>query len=370
LRDATGICWVCSSCGGRAVSVSLLRRTVSHELVKEIWRLAMTDPSVSNYACPHCRRQMDRVTLELDRRPLELDLCRRCEFVWFDRGEYEALPPPEPKPRALGDIDLKSLPLELREKIAMAKVKEIADRARVEDPEPDEGWKNVPAVLGLPVEMESQPALRFPWATWVLSGLIAAISITAFFHLRAAVIDYGLIPDMAWRRHGLTFVSAFFLHAGVVHLLGNLYFLIVFGRPVENFIGPWRWLALIASAAFVGDLLHVKFDPHGTIPCVGASGGISGLLIFYALKFPYAKIGLMLRYAIIRYGWIQLPAWTAFLLWAVLQGWGAYQQITGSSNVSALAHLGGVAVGFIGWLAWRNLDAVRAPTSPLIKVIG
>jgi membrane associated rhomboid family serine protease len=135
---------------------------------------------------------------------------------------------------------------------------------------------------------------------------------------------------------------------------------------VENAIGPWRWLLLLMGAALGGDLLHVLFDPHGDLPCIGASGGISGLLVFYALKFPHARLGMLWRFAIIYYRWIQLPAWVAFVFWIILQAWGAFQQLHGLSNVSALAHLGGVTVGFLCWLAWRNLDA--KPIKPMTAV--
>ena len=63
-----------------------------------------------------------------------------------------------------------------------------------------------------------------------------------------------LIPAQATRLHGLTFLTSFFLHAGVIHLIGNMYFLLVFGDDVENFLKPGRYLALIVLAAFIGDI--------------------------------------------------------------------------------------------------------------------
>src|SRR5438046_8142373 len=70
-----------------------------------------------------------------------------------------------------------------------------------------------------------------------------------------------------------------------------MYFLLVFGDYFEIFLGPLRYIVLIAIAAFVGDLLHIASAPASTIPCIGASGGIAGVITFYALAFPQAKIG-------------------------------------------------------------------------------
>jgi membrane associated rhomboid family serine protease/ssDNA-binding Zn-finger/Zn-ribbon topoisomerase 1 len=367
---AKGISWVCESCGGRAVSAAVLRKTVGDLVVKEAWHCALETPQPSDRKCPVCAQKMLLVSVDAGNQQLALDLCRRCEFIWFDAGEYEAIPAAAPKPRVLGDINLKSLPAEAREKIAVAKVKDITEQGRIEDASPDEGWKSIPAFFGMPVELDSSEIKRFPWATWILAGIITAVSVPALFDLQTAVERYGLIPAEAWRDYGLTFFTAFFLHGGFIHLVGNLYFLIVFGRPVENFLGARRWLLLVFLAAIVGDLLHILFDPHGAVPCVGASGGISGLLVFYALKFPHARLGMIWRYAIIYYRWVQFPAWAAFFFWILLQSWGAYQQLHGLSNVSALAHFGGVAVGFLCWLVWRNLDALHEPGKGLFKVIG
>jgi membrane associated rhomboid family serine protease len=88
----------------------------------------------------------------------------------------------------------------------------------------------------------------------------------------------------------LTFVTSFFLHAGIIHLAGNMYFLLAFGHAVENFLRPLRYLALIALAAFIGDLAHIALDPRSQTPCIGASGGIAGVITFYALNFPRMRL--------------------------------------------------------------------------------
>jgi membrane associated rhomboid family serine protease len=91
-----------------------------------------------------------------------------------------------------------------------------------------------------------------------------------------------------------------------------------------------------------------------------ASGGISGIIVFYALTFPRARLSFLLRYFYVRFFWVRLPAWIALVLWIALQTWGAYAQVKGFSNVSALTHLGGAGAGFLAWLAWHRASTGSA----------
>jgi membrane associated rhomboid family serine protease len=176
------------------------------------------------------------------------------------------------------------------------------------------------------------------------------------------VQPFGLIPAQATRLHGLTFLTSFVLHAGVIHLVGNLYFLLVFGDDVENFLRPPRYIMLIALAAFVGDLVHIASNPASPIPCIGASGGIAGVITFYALVFPKAKIAFLWRFSF-WFRWIRLPAWFVFVLWIFFQVIGAYEQRIGMSAVSSFAHLGGAVVGIFFWLIWRREKSQIAITT-------
>jgi len=338
LRTGNGVIWRCEKCDGRAVGLQLLRRTFTPESINPLWLHAIHREGRSARPCPSCRNAMFEVALD-NTSGIKVEVCRICEFVWFDAGETQTLqarPLPKPKPQVV-------LPQEAREAIALAKVQQLAEQARGSDFDsapPDEWWKSIAAFFGMPVEFDAPAKKRRPVVTWFLAGLIVTASVHAFFHLQEAVQLFGLIPAQAFRLHGLTFITSFFLHAGIIHLAGNMYFLLVFGDDVENFLGPLRYIALIALAAFVGDLLHIASAPASTIPCIGASGGIAGLITFYALAFPQAKIGFLWRY-FYYFRWIRLPAWFVFVLWILFQIIGAYEQKIGISSVSSFAHLGG-----------------------------
>lgn len=218
---------------------------------------------------------------------------------------------------------------------------------------PEETWKWLPALFGMPVEHEVNPVRCWPWVTWGLAAVMAMTFLFTFRNVPEVAEELGLIPAAPWRLGGLTLLASFFLHVGLFHLIGNTYFLLVFGDNVEDHLGLWRYGLLVLLAAFVGDLLHIAADPRDTTPCIGASGGISGVIVFYALKFPRARLGFMFRWWFV-FRWFYVPAWFALIGWLALQALLTCFQLAGISNVSALAHLGGAGVGIVAWVLWRE----------------
>lgn len=280
-----------------------------------------------------------------------VEVCRTCYLVWFDPHEFEILHPlAEPVP-----VSERPIPDKATEILAVAASDAIKERARRDGGRqgPAGSWKYLPALMGMPVEYEQPLLARVPLVTWALVGFIVAFSIRAFFNIEFAVREYGLIPAQAGRAGGLTFITSFLLHGDLFHLIGNMYFLLVFGDNVEDYLGKARYALLIMGAALVGDLAHIALDPRSTIPVIGASGGISGILAYYILRFPKARLGILFRF-FVYFRWIQMPAYAWGLLWMAFQLFGAYLQVSGASNVSALAHLGGAAVGVALWWATHN----------------
>jgi membrane associated rhomboid family serine protease len=351
VRNRDGIYSHCSQCDGRAVTFPQIRRTTGDRYLSSLIRQVRCATQISTRACPFCQTAMKNFLLSNP--PVTLDGCMSCTMVWFDTGKFEQLP--EGVAETPEDAMFRAFESEAKWKIEQ---QQKLDRGLSNDP-PDEAWKWIPAMLGMPVKFDSVEMSRRPWATWALSAIIAFISICAFTDLQDAVDNFGFIPAEAWRYGGATFLTSFFLHGGIFHLIGNLYFFILFGGEVEEFLGHWRFLALIFLSALVGDFFHLFGNLHSDIPCIGASGGISGVLVFYALKFPGARLAFFWW----RLGWIQLPAWSAFVLWLLLQLVGLYLQKAGLSHVSSMAHVGGVVTGFALWLWWRKLGLKKEQNS-------
>lgn len=221
---------------------------------------------------------------------------------------------------------------------------------------PTSAWHWLPLLMGMPVEDE-QPDGRMgvrekPWFTWTLALGIACVSLIAFFDLERVVEAYGLIPAEFERLSGLTWLTSFFLHGSLMHLVGNVYFLVVFGDNVERCLGTLEFFILLVLATVGGSFLHILMDPESAIPCIGASGGISGVIAFYALRFPKNQLAVMFWF-LVRTFWLRLSAIWMFALWCVLQVILAGQQIAGLSLISGGAHIGGALVGIFAYLLWR-----------------
>ena len=344
VRQREGLFFECPACHGRAVTIPQIRRVAGDRFATSLLRQINANQNVGGRACAFCTRPMR--LFHSEEPPLELDACKACGVVWFDPQEFETVPE--------GFLE-SSEAARLRGVEADAKwrLERLQERDNT-DAGPDEAWKTIPALFGFPVESETPGLSRRPWVTWSLAALIAAVSLWAFFHLEATVRTFGFIPAQAWRYGGLTFLTSFFLHGDVLHLAGNLYFFLIFGDNVEDYLGRWRYLVVILTATVAADVVHLLANPAATVPAIGASGGISGVIVFYALQFPHARLGFLFRY-FFYFRWVRMPAWFALVLWLLLQSVTVVLQMRGYSNVAATAHLGGAAAGFFFWLAWRKL---------------
>lgn len=184
----------------------------------------------------------------------------------------------------------------------------------------------------------------FPLVTWVLTGIIIVVAAVTFQNLSEAIRNWGLIPNEYARHYGVTFISSFFLHGSLLHLIGNLYFLIMFGRRVEGVLGVDRYLLLVILSALAGDIAHILINPGSIIPIVGASGGISGIMAYYCLSFPRSEVRMSFAYIPFR-----ISVKWFFFFWVIMQFFTALLQISGQSSVSAVAHFGGAIIGLIFW---------------------
>ena len=350
-QNQLGVFWACASCGGRSGTVSMLRRGLTRDTVNALWQKARSEDAPKKRECPACFARMAEVTLPSTLSAQTIDVCTRCQTVWFDMHEFERMPALPPPPKTF----MQSLPPEARERFAMLELKAAQERRNAEAQMPDETWKYIPALFGLPFEHTSRVKSRKPLVTWCLTAAITAVSLVAFLDASEVFRHFALVPATLLNSFGLTLITSVFLHGGFLHLFSNMYFLMVFGDDVEDRLGKARYALMFLTTALAGGIVHTLSNFSDTTPCVGASGAISGIITYYALAFPHARLGWMVRWhTIIR--WFNLSARTMFIVWFMLQVFGAWQQIKGFSDVSALAHLGGIATGALFWAigVWRN----------------
>jgi membrane associated rhomboid family serine protease len=282
--------------------------------------------------------------------PMNLDVCLACHFIWFDPNEFESIPEADQRSLASTEASPVSNATLARAELALLQEQQKAKSTFADSPD---NWREViPAVFGLPVEYDNQGISNWPIITWGLSALMALLYVITFSDLHAVAEKWGLVPGDLYRHYGLTVISSFLLHGGLFHLLGNLYFFLMFGDNVEDEMGRSKYLLLLAASALVGDVFHILVDPRSTMPLIGASGGISGIIVYYALQFPKTRIGMLIFFR-----WYRIPVGWLMIVWLVAQVFGALQQVSGFGNVSALAHLGGASVGLLFWLHSRQFSS-------------
>jgi membrane associated rhomboid family serine protease len=167
--------------------------------------------------------------------------------------------------------------------------------------------------------------------------------------------DYQKIPV-------LSVLTAMFLHGGLLHLLGNMLFLFVFGNNVEDRLGRLRYLLFYVTCGYLATYGFALSDPNGTETLVGASGAIAGVLGAYIVLFPRARVTSLVPFLLFLPVW--LPAWVVLGSWFVLQ-W-IYFQGTATAEgagVAYLAHVVGFAAGVVLVLLLGG-HRVRRPPPP------
>lgn len=279
----------------------------------------LRDDSSSVLSCPrHHHSPMHERTLASPRgavRPIRIDQCTGCEGLWLDGDE-------------LNQVSRALLAAEVQPFLA--------------SPDRPTGlavWLFM-LLTGLPVEGWN-PRRRRPIATGVLIALcVAGFAWQLIMGLEASILGHGLVPV---RIAPGPLLSHMFLHGDLLHLLGNLYFLWVFGDNVEDRLGRPAFLLLFLLSGLAAALLHCGLtdDPH--VPVVGASGAISGVMAAYAVLFPRARLVSLIIVFQVRWN-----AVTYLLLWLALQLVGASLHVPG---IAWWAHVGGFLAG--GAIAWR-----------------
>jgi len=183
---------------------------------------------------------------------------------------------------------------------------------------------------------------------------------------------YGIVPARYITRYGVVnlagagflipvFVSMF-LHGGWLHLLGNMLFLFVFGRSVEDRYGHLKFVFLYFLSGFAGAILHIILNAGSRLPSIGASGAIAGVLGAYFVSFPRARITTLI-FLIFFFWTIELPAILLLGYWFLIQFVAGYQTLSIQSatggGVAWWAHVGGFMTGVLLAVVFR--PAHRGP---------
>lgn len=165
---------------------------------------------------------------------------------------------------------------------------------------------------------------------------------------------------------GITLVSSLFLHGGFVHLIGNLIYLWVFGGAIEDELGHVRFLFFYLACGAMGSLTHTLLFPLSTVPSIGASGSIAGLLGAFLVLRPNARI-ITLFPLVVYWAMAEIPALLFLPVWFGMQffsGFLSLQAARGTQEVAGVAwwaHVGGFLFGMVVATIWRTIRKRSAP---------
>jgi membrane associated rhomboid family serine protease len=203
------------------------------------------------------------------------------------------------------------------------------------------------------------PVRHRPWIVYSLLSILFAIYILQLTFLESFVNHYSelmMVPaDIVVGQHLWTILSAGFLHASWMHLIGNCWMLWIFGDNVEDRLRKKHFIGLYFAALIAGNLAHLLAEWGSEAPLLGASGAISGLMGAYLVLFPRVKVWTMIIVVRVKLSMIWYLA-----IWIGLQ---VLMVLLDASGVAWFAHLGGFACGAgYAWLLKSSTDKrVTAP---------
>ncbi len=163
------------------------------------------------------------------------------------------------------------------------------------------------------------------------------------------------VPLSNWLMLIPNLFTSMFIHGGLLHLLGNLWYLWIFGDNVEDFFGHFPFFLFYLASGLAGALTHIYFNLDSTIPTIGASGAIAGVMGAYIMLYPKSRITTII-FVIIYFTVAEIPALFFLGFWILLQFlYASFSAASGaaSGGVAWWAHVGGFAFGMILALLFR-----------------
>lgn len=322
----------CATCRGTFLESGEATEIFGPYVSPETWKRAQDTERVGSgrHRCPADGQPFDtyRVQLTIERRlfrdereSVEIDLCPACAGMWFEPSEGKRL-----------------------REIAMSAGQEKETSLSEFASDPGLGTYLFQLFSGLPMEVWN-PRRRVPAVTLAAIGLLGGVLVATLAAPNPGRIveTFGMIP--ASIRDGgrlWTLLTGSLLHGGPIHFAANAYFLYVFGANVEDALGRLRFVGLFVAAAMAGSILQAGLQADPTMPVVGASDAVAGMMGAYLILFPRVKVFQVIFFIRFRLG----------ILWylGIWVGLNLGMAAMGEQHVAVWAHLGGFLAGLaFGW---------------------
>ncbi len=367
-----GLVHGCSHCGGEMLNITILKKDPElEETAHTIWKLSKPASDSAGFQCPECHRDMKRVYYE--EAGITLRLCRHCQLIWFEEGQYDKLPRIDPEvaaQNAASVLSEKSIEALLKaERTIDEEIKETID-----SPPPPKFNNLFEAVSNLPTINDDLDQSDIPWISWGLITIFTIVFLSALSHLGKNVMHFGYRPTDPFRMYGLTIFTSFFLQRNFLHLFAGVYFLKLFGERLEKKSGSLLVLLLLAVGHIAGILFLTLFNFGDKVTEIGIGAGLSALIAYYVVLTPTEKFSFILlsrfhkrtptlkqrlfgRPAVYR-----IPAYWSLISWIVIQLFlQSIASIFLAKHTSLLPVVGGTLVG----LMWGYVVRIRNSEEPL-----
>ena len=204
------------------------------------------------------------------------------------------------------------------------------------------------------------PSRRTPWVTWSVILICAVVFVFQMVQppeLQVALMHtFALVPMRITQMFAagldttalIAVFTSMFMHGGLLHVVGNLWFLRIFGDNVEDHFGHGRYVTFYLACGLAAAAAQWAVDPLSSVPMVGASGAIAGVLAAYVVLHPHARVVTMVPF-IIFFRIVELPAYFLIAVWFALQFFSGFMSLGthAGGGVAYWAHIGGFVAGLI-----------------------
>lgn len=201
---------------------------------------------------------------------------------------------------------------------------------------------------------------------YVTTGIIVVNALAFWFELsmpapvrQAFIVQYGMVPAAF---SVLTLLTSMFLHGGWLHIIGNMWYLWIFGDNVEDRLGHGRYLVFYLLCGAVAGTAQMLVAPNSQVPTIGASGAIAGIMGAYFVLYPRSRV-LTLIWVFIFVDIIEIPALFFLGFWFLMQlasGAGSIAETASNQGgIAFWAHVAGFLVGIVGVFAFRRPERQR-----------
>ena len=212
----------------------------------------------------------------------------------------------------------------------------------------------------LPIGDDNSSRRTTPVITYILIALNVLFFLVELGGGDAFIMKWAFVPNRFLANPGADFLTLFtsmFMHAGWLHLGGNMLYLWIFGDNVEDRFGHVGFLIFYLLCGLAATAAQLAFSLHSNIPNLGASGAIAGVLGAYILLFPKASVSVLQGQGV-----IPVPALIVIGLWFILQlfsGLGSIANTLDTGGVAFMAHIGGFVAGFVLTFLFRGNPRAR-----------